>query len=52
MIPVALVIGQGPGPKNVLVQYGERKTVVTYHSWKQIKAGKVRLDQEGHTHGV
>ena len=44
-----LCIGTGPGPKNVLVQIGGRKTVVTYHTWKKIQAGKVKLDQEGHS---
>lgn len=46
MIPVAIVFGKGPGPKNVLVDRGDgSKVVVTYRTWKQIQKGEVSVER-------
>jgi hypothetical protein len=42
-IPIALVFGRGPGPKNVLVQVGDRKVVIAYRKWLQIGRGEARV---------
>lgn len=46
MIPVALVFGKGPGPKNVLIDRGDGKRIVlTYRTWKQLQRGEIEIVQ-------